>query len=79
MQHKNVTILCVREHGYKENTPSNYKVIHDFQELESIILDTSNSTFEVLNKEIRKLYLDIEKIPSDKPGLIDELILDFLI
>ena len=69
-------LLHVRA-SFKENTPSNYKYYDSIKEMIPDVMDKETSTFEILDKPIRRIYLDLENIPDEKTNLVYDLINDF--
>lgn len=61
---------------FRENKTTNYKTYNSIPECLEEVLNKSTASYEVLDKEERKLYFDIENIPKDKPELINDIIRD---
>lgn len=60
--------------SYRENKSTNYRMFKDIESAMSEIMDKSTCTLEVLSAPIRRIYLDVENIPTDKPEIIEQLI-----
>ena len=69
--------ICVSIDKFYEARKSSYKQFDSVEELKEECDTDNGSTFEVLRYQLRRIYLDIEKIPSDDNGLIFNLIRDW--
>lgn len=71
----NIVLISCKQ-SYRENNETNYKYYHSIDETMSEVLDDTSCTFEVLKEEIRKIYLDIEKVQDE--NTINNLINDLM-
>ena len=58
---KSVTVISCK-YSYRENIKENYHTYNSLEEASKEIFDSTNCTFEVLQNDERRIYLDIEKI-----------------
>lgn len=78
---KNI-IITVSLTDYTQNRPSRYSrmpvkyVANELFKLSQNGVNTNISTYEVLKRDVRKIYFDIEKIPVDQPKLIYDMMND---
>lgn len=75
---QNKLVLINLHKSYTESTPSKYSYYDDIQSAMNDINDTTTCTLEVLTTLNRKIYLDIENVPDDKPDLINQIVTDFM-
>lgn len=77
-------VVTVSIDDYKQATPGRYRSNH-IAEVSQLLADlrnsgqvvTTRSCYEVLKRRVRKIYLDVEKVPTSCPDLIHELCSDF--
>ena len=74
-----ITIISINK-SFTENLRRNYQRFPSTEETIQFIKNTDRTThslFEVLDKSIRRVFLDIENIPVDQPNLVHDIIKDF--
>lgn len=73
---QNEIILCNVKKSFKENVKGNRTTYDTIADSLNDVNNKEISSFEFLNKPVRRLYLDIENIPHDNKDLIYDLISD---
>lgn len=71
----NIVLISCKQ-SYRENIEANYTHYQSVEESMGEVLDNTTCTFEVLREDMRKIYLDIEKIQDD--NIIHNLINNFM-
>jgi len=72
-----ITTMISIKKTYYENNYLNYIKYYSLEDVTKEILDESACTFEVLNSDLRKIYMDIEYIPFESSELIYDIISKF--
>lgn len=75
---KTKIVLVSPKKSYKENYFSNHNMYDTYEEAREEIENPETSTHEVLKRDQRKIYLDIEGIPVDQRDLINHIVKDFI-
>jgi hypothetical protein len=68
-----IALVHIKE-SYQENKWMNYKYYDNVQDALKDVTNKETCSLEVLTKPIRRIYMDIENIPRDKPYLIYSII-----
>ena len=66
--------ICNITKTFKENVPSNYAFYTTIKETFKDVLNKETASFEILRREVRRLYLDLENIPKDRPDVVDIIV-----
>lgn len=72
-----LTVICLTE-GYETARSNKYVEYPDVASFQDKLDDPTVCVLEVLTNRMRRLYLDIEYIPTDQPDLITDIITAFI-
>lgn len=71
-----ITLVNLKR-SYAENRPSTYVDYFSIEEAMPVIVEPNTSTLEVLRCLVRRIYMDVEKIPYEREDLIYEIVNKF--